>query len=455
MRHALVYEPQPELASALADALRALELAVAVFEDRSQARRALQERPHSLVLWPFCPTAAAEWLALKAAFPSVSFLAVGESSDPSDVVAALRAGASHFWCREDSLARFAEVANDTLARRVEDIEPTGNETPLMPEFVGQHPRMLEIFRLVLSLRNADSTVLITGESGTGKELVARAIHGLSPRSGQPWVAVNCGAIPPSLLESELFGHVRGAFTGAVQNRVGRFQTAASGTLLLDEISDLPFDLQSKLLRALQQRTFEPVGSSQPVQLNARIIAATNQNLELAVEEKRFRQDLFYRLNVIPIFVPPLRERRSDIPFLARAFGEKIARIQHKPFHGFTEEAMHVLVGYRWPGNVRELENLVERIFVLRSEDGPIRRSELPIEHFRKYQLEEMRPAFDLPDDGIDLNAAIDKFENDLLVQALRRTQGNKNRAAGLLRINRTTLVEKLKRKNLDNQGSKD
>jgi transcriptional regulator with PAS, ATPase and Fis domain len=291
-------------------------------------------------------------------------------------------------------------------------------------------------------------VLITGESGTGKELVARAIHALSPRSREPWVAVNCGAIPPNLLESELFGHVRGAFTGAVQNRMGRFQSAGQGTLLLDEISDLPFDLQSKLLRALQQRTFEPVGSSQPVQLNARIIAATNQNLEQAVEEKRFRQDLFYRLNVIPIFVPPLRERRSDVPFLARAFGEKIAKAQSKPFHGFTEEAMHVLVGYHWPGNVRELENLVERVVVLRSGDGPIQRSELPLEHFRKYQFEELRPAFDLPDDGIDLNAAIDKFENDLLVQALRRTHGNKNRAASLLRINRTTLVEKLKRKNL-------
>jgi transcriptional regulator with PAS, ATPase and Fis domain len=313
--------------------------------------------------------------------------------------------------------------------------------------------MLEIFRLVLSLRNADSTVLITGESGTGKELVARAIHSLSPRSAQPLVAVNCAAIPPSLLESELFGHVRGAFTGAVQNRVGRFQSAGFGTLLLDEISELPIDLQSKLLRALQQRTFEPVGSSQPVQLNARIIAATNQNLERAVEEKRFRQDLYYRLNVIPIFVPPLRERRSDVPFLARAFGEKIARAQGKPFHGFTEEAMRVLVGYHWPGNVRELENLVERVVVLRSAEGPIQRSEIPLEHFRKYQFEEFRPAFDLPDDGIDLNAAIDRFESDLLVQALRRTQGNKNRAAGLLKINRTTLIEKLKRKNLQGPRS--
>ena len=448
MRHALVYEPDPSLAATLADALRTLELAVVVFDNPASARRALQERPHSLVVWPFCPTLGYEWLALKAAFPSVSFIAIGQGSDPAEVVAALRSGASHFWCREDALERFLEAVTDTIARCTEDLEPSGNQTPLLPEFVGQHPRMLEIFRLVLSLRNADSTVLITGESGTGKELVARAIHALSPRNNQPWVAVNCGAIPSSLLESELFGHVRGAFTGAVQNRLGRFQAAGSGTLLLDEISDLPFDLQGKLLRALQQRTFEPVGSSAPMQLNARIIAATNQNLETAVDEKRFRQDLFYRLNVIPIFVPPLRERRSDIPFLARAFGEKISKAQNKTFHGFTEEAMHVLVGYRWPGNVRELENLIERIVVLRAMEGPIQRSELPLEHFRKFQFEELRPAFDLPDDGIDLNAAIDRFENDLLTQALRRTQGNKNRAANLLRINRTTLVEKLKRKNL-------
>ncbi len=300
----------------------------------------------------------------------------------------------------------------------------------------------------MSIRNSDSTVLITGESGTGKEVVAAAIHALSPRQKQPWVAVNCGAIPTNLLESELFGHMKGAFTGATQNRIGRFQLAREGTLFLDEISDLPLDLQAKILRAIQNKVFEPVGSASSIKLEARIIAASNQDLEVAVAERRFREDLYYRLNVIPIFIPPLRSRRSDIPLLVRTFLERFCRLNSKNISGITEEAMRCLMEYHWPGNIRELENLIERVVVLKKGEGSIELKDFPVDYFRTVRLDRFVASVSLPEDGLDFNDAVNEFENELILQALQRTAGNKNKAATLLGLNRTTLVEKLKRKRL-------
>ncbi|NBV49600.1 sigma-54-dependent Fis family transcriptional regulator [bacterium] len=315
-------------------------------------------------------------------------------------------------------------------------------------FVGRHPKIIEVFHLIMSIKDTDSNVLITGESGTGKEVVARAIHDLSPRKKMPWVAVNCGAIPATLLESELFGHVKGAFTGATQNRVGRFQLAGNGTLFLDEIGDLSLDLQAKMLRAIQQKVYEPVGSAHSVYLNARIIAATNKNLEEAVKEKRFREDLFYRLNVIPINLPPLRERKSDIPLLTKSFIDKFS-IQHKrTITGVSEDSMRVLMQYQWPGNIRELENLIERIIILKRDPGTIEIKDLPMQHFKSVSLDRYISSVAFPEGGLDLNEAMNDFENELILQALQKTQGNKNRAAHLLNLNRTTLVEKLKRKGL-------
>jgi len=431
------------------ECLERLHLRVATAEDCDGALAALREQYFHACVWPVEHEADAARLGTTVETRSATaIVAVGARADTSLVVACMRAGCSNFWPRQPGMQGLAEIVLETLSRTV-PLVPRASEIEVpIPGFIGRHPKILEIFKLIQSLRNTDSTVLITGESGTGKEVVARAIHETSPRNRHPFVAVNCGAIPATLLESELFGHVKGAFTGATANRTGRFRLAAAGTLFLDEISDLPFDLQAKILRAIQHRVFEPVGSPHSIQLDARIIAATNQDLEIAVAEKRFRGDLYYRLNVIPIDLPPLRVRKSDIPLMAREFVEKFCRANSKPFPGISGEAMRCLMEYQWPGNVRELENLMERVVVLKTTPGPMELRDLPMTHFRRVRVDRFVANVELPDDGIDFNQAVGEFENELILQALQRTEGNKNQAATLLNLNRTTLVEKLKRKNL-------
>jgi transcriptional regulator with PAS, ATPase and Fis domain len=293
---------------------------------------------------------------------------------------------------------------------------------------------------------------VTGESGTGKELVAKAIHYNSTRSNKSFIPINCGAIPGELLESELFGHVKGAFTGAISNRVGRFELANNGSIFLDEIGDLSTNLQVKLLRVLQEKRFEAVGSAKTIEADVRVIAATNVNLAQAVKEGHFREDLFYRLNVIPIYIPALRERRGDIPLLIQHFinvfnEKKASRIQ-----GISEDAMQVLMDYNWPGNIRELENFVERASILKRE-GIIHLEDLP-EHFNsspQASFGAMHGA-EIPVDGIDFNTAVDSYENQLIMNALNKTGWNRNQAALLLKLNRTTLVEKIKKKGLRPPG---
>jgi transcriptional regulator with GAF, ATPase, and Fis domain len=288
--------------------------------------------------------------------------------------------------------------------------------------------------------------LVTGESGTGKELIARAIHYNSPRADRMFVTVNCGAIPEALLESELFGHVRGAFTNAITNREGRFTLADEGTIFLDEIGDMSPTLQVKLLRVLQDRTFEPVGSSKPQRVDVRVIAATNQNLEEAIRDKRFREDLFYRLNVIPIEIPPLRERLDDIPLLAEHFLEASNKLRGQESVRFGEGVTETLAGHGWPGNVRELENLVERLVTLGG-GGEIGLADLP-DTFRK-----QRPidpvSIQIPPGGLSLRDVVDRVEARLIQQALELTSGNKNRAARLIGMNRTTMLEKMKKKGIE------
>jgi transcriptional regulator with GAF, ATPase, and Fis domain len=294
----------------------------------------------------------------------------------------------------------------------------------------------------------DSTVLITGESGTGKELIARAIHYNSPRAERMLVTVNCGAIPEELLESELFGHVRGAFTNAVSARQGRFSLADGGTIFLDEIGDMSPNLQVKLLRVLQDRTFEPVGSSKTVAVDVRVIAATNQELEQAIRERRFREDLYYRLNVIPIEVPPLRVRGEDVALLAHHFLEVANRDKGKRVEGITPEALDLLCAYDWPGNVRELENLMERLVIFRGE-GEVRPEDLPAAFHRREAPTVSVPR--LPPSGLSFRDVVDDFETDLILQALEQTHWNKNQAARLLGLNRTTLLEKIKKKGLEDR----
>ncbi|MCB9478210.1 MAG: sigma-54-dependent Fis family transcriptional regulator [Deltaproteobacteria bacterium] len=313
--------------------------------------------------------------------------------------------------------------------------------------VGDHPKMQELFRLIERVANSDSTVLVTGDSGTGKELVARAIHYNSNRREKYLVPVNCGAIPENLLESELFGYVKGAFTGATATREGRFETANGGTIFLDEIGEMSMNLQVKLLRVIQESEFEPVGSSKTRRVDVRIIAATNINLEQAVKERQFREDLFYRLNVIPLHIPPLRERRSDIPLLVNHFLSHFREEKNRDVQPLDDDVMAALMAYDWPGNVRELENLIERMVIL-SDDGHIRMNDLP-EKLREAQGIPAPTHVVIPEGGLEFNKVIGDYEDRLILSALERTKGNKNLAAKLLNLKRTTLVEKIKKKGLD------
>lgn len=320
--------------------------------------------------------------------------------------------------------------------------------------IGKSPQMKEIFDLVDKLADDISTVLIQGESGTGKELVARALHAHSHRSLKNFVPINCAAIPEDLLESELFGYRKGAFTGALLTKVGHIQYADGGTLFLDEIGDMPPNLQAKLLRVIQDRTFVPVGGLEPVPVNVRIIAATHCDLEAEVAAGRFREDLYYRLSVIPLTLPPLRERQGDIPLLLDKFVQIFNRNRAARLQGFTPEALAALRAYLWPGNVRELENLVQRLVVLYG-GRMIGVSELPAKYAPS------RPAlaspldltmtgdFEIGPDGIDFDAVIHELEDKLILKALQLTSGNKKDAARLLHLNRTTLLEKIKKKGLD------
>lgn len=322
------------------------------------------------------------------------------------------------------------------------------------EIIGESESIKECLHLVERVAQSDSTVLVMGESGTGKELIAKAIHQHSNRAQGPFIAINCGAIPAELLESELFGHVKGAFTGAIANRIGRFEMADEGTLFLDEIGDLEPSLQVKILRALQEKTFEPVGSTKSVKVNVRVIAATNVDLEKAVAQGRFREDLYYRLNVIPIQIPALRERKTDIPLLLSHFLKHFNRQKTQKLTGFSTEALSCLTDFAWPGNVRQLENLVERLSILKG-SGQIELLDLPANYktnVRKAETHSELSPLQIPDQGLDFNTAVDQYENALILRALEKTGWNKNQAALLLRLNRTTLVEKMKKKGLKNSN---
>ncbi len=313
-----------------------------------------------------------------------------------------------------------------------------------PALIGEHPLMDAIGRLVRKVAATDATVLILGESGTGKELVARALHACGERAGAPFVPVNCGAIPGELLESEMFGHERGAFTGAASPRAGLFQLAHQGTIFLDEVAEMTPSLQVKLLRVLQDHEVRPVGGDRLVHVDVRVVAASNKDLGAEVLAGRFREDLFYRLNVIPLTIPALRERRSDIPLLVRHFLDVHNRRRRtRPPFTVSDDAMVHLWEYDWPGNVRELENLVERLVVLA--DGPvIGVGDLP-PAVRALIAPRTATRITLEPAGLDLAAAVEEFEHELIAEALRRTKGNKQAAARLLGVKRTTLLAKLRR----------
>ncbi len=366
-------------------------------------------------------------------------------------VEALRMGAFDYLSKPIKPSEVVVVIEKALEVRDLKRENISMKEELLSRYssdriVGQSEQIKKVFELVNKVAHTDSTVLITGESGTGKELIAHAIHYASGRKSKPFVPINCAAIPEELLESELFGHEKGAFTHAIRTRIGRFELANKGTIFLDEIGEMSPSLQVKLLRVLQERCFERVGGVKTINIDIRVVAATNIDLEEAVHKGTFREDLYYRLNVIPIHLPPLRERKGDIPLLVNHFLKKFSR--GSQVNAIDDDALQMLEAYDWPGNVRELENIVERLVILAN--GPrITVADIPETILRKSGhipvTPSTEPAAILPEEGLSLSAAVEQFEKALILQALDRTNGVKNRAAKLLKMNRTTLIEKMKK----------
>jgi transcriptional regulator with GAF, ATPase, and Fis domain len=410
-------------------------------ESESCARRGLQflqQNPCALAIveLPVAGIGPEEWLTAALRLrPSLRIVFVGRSV--KEAVGLLRAGAADY-------VETRQAALFALSRF--PAAPAPPAEPWRRLLIGESPAMRPVLDTIRLLGPRRSTVLISGETGTGKEVVAKAIHAASLRAREPMVSVNCTALPEALLEAELFGHVKGAYTGAFQGRKGRFEEADKGTIFLDEIGDMPIETQAKLLRVLQERECQRLGSSEMVKLDVRVVSATNANLEERIDRGKFREDLYYRLNVVPLHLPPLRERADDIPILIEHFVEKVCRAEELPRKHVTPDALDRLREYSWPGNVRQLENTVERAVALSGER--------PLLHLGDFNLPtrtmvnvpapaaESIPA--LTDQGLDFAATVQRLERTLIEQALRRSNGNKKQAADMLRLKRTTLSAKLK-----------
>jgi DNA-binding NtrC family response regulator len=383
-------------------------------------------------------------------YPEIVCIVVTGFGTVKDAVAAIKQGAAEFITKPyqfDQLLHILEAALEQRRLRSENayLRSQLEDRYRFEGLIGRSPLMRQLFDLLETVAASPSTVLMQGETGTGKELAARAIHHNGPRRAHRFVALNCSAVPETLLEAELFGHVRGAFTGAVATRLGKLEAAHLGTLFLDEIGTMSGGLQAKLLRVLQERELERLGDTRTIKIDVRIIAATNADLAQLVSDGQFREDLFYRLNVIPILLPPLRDRREDIPLLVHHFVHQLTGRQVPPRKiAVTQEAMRRLMGYAWPGNIRQLENAVERAIALGGDRTQIDVSDLPPELQNAPPGGQPAKAL-LPEGGLDLPAYIADTERQLIRQALSETDGNKQQAARLLGLKRTTLVEKTRR----------
>jgi DNA-binding NtrC family response regulator len=387
-------------------------------------------------------------------YPDIVAIVVTGYGTTKDAVGAIKSGAFDFVSKPFQIDELLHVLDSALEQRRLKSENAYLRAQLEARYkfedvIGKSRPMQKLFQLLETVAATNSTILITGETGTGKEVIARAIHHNSPRRMHRFVALNCSAIPETLLEAELFGHVRGAFTGAVGNRQGRLEQAHKGTLFLDEVGTMSTALQMKLLRVLQEREFERVGDSHSIKVDVRIIAATNSDLMQMVADGEFREDLFYRLNVIPVHLPPLRERKDDVPLLVHHFLEKLAREGAAPGRTpkavtVSQDAMRRLMAYHWPGNVRQLENAIERAVAFAAGRGQIDVEDLSNE-VQQAQEPVISSSVTLPEDGINLEAFVANIERELIHRSLERTGGNKGAAARLLHLKRTTLVEKLRR----------
>lgn len=377
--------------------------------------------------------------AVKSSSPDTVVLVITAFATSDSAVEAMKQGAYDYLTKPFQVDEVQLIIRNALEKRRLSTENMLLKREMASQssfakIVGQSEAMQKVFDVVKKVADARSNILICGESGTGKELVARAIHYNSARSAMPFVAVNCSAVPETLLESELFGHVKGSFTGAISNKAGLFEVANGGTIFLDEIGDTTPTIQVKLLRVIQEREFRRVGGNQDIKVDVRVIAATNRDLEKAVAEGTFREDLYYRLDVIPIRLPPLRLRTGDIPLLVTHFLEKFSQEGSKPVPTLSPEAMHVLLEHEWRGNVRELENLIERVVAF-SSGGPVTDADVRGWLHRSVTPQQPGLPTDLPDDGLDLEALINGIEKDLLMKALERSKWVKKKAARLLRLN--------------------
>jgi two-component system, NtrC family, response regulator PilR len=439
LKRILVVDDEPSMREMLGIMLRRAGFAVEVAESRARAGTILAQGAVDMVITDVkLPDGdGIEILRhVKSANPETVVIVMTAFGNTETAVAALKLGAHDYLIKPFDVEELKIVVRNALEKqRLEEenllLKAEFRVQHGMDRMVGASPRMAKVFELVRSVAGTASTILVQGESGTGKELVAKAVHALSPRRDAPFVSVNCAALPENLLESELFGHMKGAFTDAHQTKKGLFETAHRGTLMLDEVGEMAPSMQVKLLRALQERRVRRVGANDEVEVDVRVIAATNRPLEDLVRDRRFREDLYYRLNVIPILVPPLRERTEDIPLLARHFLERFSREMNKQVTRISEEAMRGLVTYAWPGNVRELENVIERAVALET-TGAIMPERLP----ETFGAPRAAGQASLPEfaEGFSLDRHLESIEAALLQRALDEAEGNRAAAARLLGI---------------------
>jgi len=452
----LIVEDDADLRETLCESLENAGFAVAQSADAASAKERLEAFAYDgLVVDLHLPDTSGMSVLEEAVdrYPEIKAVVMTGFGGVAEAVEAMKRGAIDFLIKPFQLSQLARVLETAVDQQRLKVENAELRAQLRGRFsfdslVGRDSTMQQLFQTLEMVSPMNSTVLIQGETGTGKELVARTIHHHSPRADQRFVAFNAAAIPEGLVEAELFGHVKGAFTGAISARVGRFELAHRGTLFIDEVSSMPLPLQAKLLRALQEREVERVGDSKPMKLDIRVIAATNADLRKLVKDGTFREDLFYRLSVIPVTLPPLRARRGDIPLLAQHMIKKSCRENNLTQKPLTQEALRLLMAYHWPGNVRQFENAMEHAVAMSLTAPDIGPEALPDE-IRKPTETGFNAAIAIPDEGIDFSSVVSRLERDLIMRCLEKTGGNKRQAARLLNLSRTTFIDKLQRLNVE------
>jgi DNA-binding NtrC family response regulator len=452
----LIVEDDIDLRQTISDSLEAAGFAAAQAADAADAIDRLKSFAYdAIVIDLHLPDANGMEVLDEAVnrYPQIQAVVITGFGGVSEAVTAMKRGAIDFLIKPFQLTQLARVLQGSVDQQRLKEENAELRAQLRDRFrfeniIGHHTTMQQLFSTLELIAPMNSTVLIHGETGTGKELIARTIHNHSPRADQRFVAFNAAAIPEGLVEAELFGHVKGAFTGAINSRVGRFELAHKGTLFIDEVASMSMPLQAKLLRALQEREVERVGDSKPLKLDIRVVAATNMDLRKMVKDGTFREDLFYRLNVIPVTLPPLRARREDIPLLAQHFVRKSCRENGIAIKPIGQEALRTLMSYDWPGNIRQFENAIEHAVAMSLTASEIGPETLPEEVRSRSQAAPLASVA-IPDEGINFTSVVSQLERDLITRCLEKTGGNKRQAARLLNLSRTTFIDKLQRLNVE------